>query len=200
MKRSALKLKQVANISAGYPFRGKINESPGSGVFAVQMKDVSPVTGVNWASCIEAILEGKRNPDFLNHRDILFASRGSHNYAAIVEGQPNKDGALAVASPHFYQIRCNHNGVLPEYLVWFLNQKPCQRYFEQNAEGTLTKSIRRNLLEEVPIAVPSLEKQRMIIALSETLAEERKLVERLIDNGETLMSSIANDLLIECKE
>lgn len=200
MKRNSLKLKQVANISAGYPFRGKVNESSGSGVFAVQMKDVSPVTGVNWATCIETTLEGKRQPDFLSHGDILFASRGSHNYAAIVDGQSEQDEALAVASPHFYQIRCQRDVVLPEYLVWFLNQKPCQRYFEQNAEGTLTKSIRRNVLEEAPLAVPSLEKQRMIISLSETLTEERKLVERLISNGETLMNSIANDLLTEFKE
>ncbi len=200
MKRSALKLKHVASISAGYPFRGKIKESSGSGIVAVQMKDVSPVTGVNWATCIETTLEGKRQPDFLSHGDILFASRGSHNYAALVGGKSEQEGALSVASPHFYQVRCESELILPEYLVWFLNQKPCQRYFEQNAEGSLTKSIRRNVLEDAPIAVPSLERQQMIIALSETLAEERQLVERLIDNGETLMNSIAKDLLNKCKE
>jgi len=200
MKRSALKLKHVASISAGYPFRGKIKESSRSGIVAVQMKDVSPVTGVNWATCIETTLEGKRQPDFLSNGDILFASRGSHNYAALVGGKPEQEGALAVASPHFYQVRCESELILPEYLAWFLNQKPCQRYFEQNSEGTLTKSIRRNVLEDAVIAVPSLDKQQMIIGLSETLAEERKLVERLIDNGETLMNSIAKDLLNEYTE
>ena len=78
--------------------------------------------------------------------------------------------------------------------MWLLNQEPAQRYFEQNAEGTLTKSIRRSVLEEAPVVVPTLAKQRAIIAMAKTLAEEQRLIQTLIKNGEWMMGAIANDL------
>jgi len=149
-------LEEVAVISAGHPFRGKIPEKRG-GVHVVQMRDMSPREGIMWPQCIETELTGKKPPDRLAPGDILFAARGSNNYAALVD-----DHALsikAVAAPHFFVIRPQRETLLPEYLTWFLNQAPCQRYFEREAEGTAAKSIRRSALEATPIAVPSLEKQ-----------------------------------------
>ncbi|MBF4359683.1 restriction endonuclease subunit S, partial [Vibrio anguillarum] len=55
-----MKLKQIATINAGYPFRGKIPEVPGSAVVAVQMKDVSLTEGIRWSDCLETTLPGKR--------------------------------------------------------------------------------------------------------------------------------------------
>lgn len=63
-------------------------------------------------------------------------------------------------------------------MVWLLNQVPVQRYFEQNAEGTLTKSIRRSVLEETPVVVPPLVKQQAIIAMASTLGEEQRLIKK----------------------
>ena len=79
-------------------------------------------------------------------------------------------------------------------MVWLLNQAPAQRHFEQNAEGTLTKSIRRSVLEEAPVVIPPLAKQRAIIAVANTLREEQRLIQQLISNGEHIMSAIARDL------
>ena len=101
----------------------------------------------------------------------------------------------AVAAPHFFVIRLSSNDVLPGYLAWFLNQHPCQSYLEQNAEGTLTKSIRRSVLEDVTVALPELAKQCAIIDLANTLGQEKKIVEQLLRNSERLMSTIASDLL-----
>lgn len=72
--------------------------------------------------------------------------------------------------------------------MWLLNQAPAQRYFEQNAEGTLTKSIRRSVLEDAPVVVPPLAKQRAIIAMANTLGEEQRLIQRLVNNGERMMA------------
>ena len=52
-----------------------------------------------------------------------------------------------------------HAQLLPEYLAWWLNQEPSQRYFEQNAEGSQVKSIRRSVLAETPLALPALRQQ-----------------------------------------
>ena len=97
-----MKLKHIATINAGYPFRGKISEVPGSGVVAVQMKDVSLTEGICWSDCIQTELTGKREPDYLTTGDILVAARGSHNYAVQVDQALATTGKQAVAAPHFF--------------------------------------------------------------------------------------------------
>jgi len=189
-----MKLEQIATINAGYPFRGKIPESKGSGVLAVQMRDVSLTDGIRWSSCFETKLTGKRDPGYLRTGDILVAARGSNNYAVAVDTALAPPGKQAVAAPHFFVLRLKQSAVLPEYLAWLLNQAPAQRYFEQNAEGTLTKSIRSSVLKEAQIAVPPLSKQQTIIAMANALAAEHRLMQQLISNGERMMGTIANDL------
>ena len=90
--------------------------------------------------------------------------------------------------------------LFPGYLAWFLNQRPCKSYLEQNAEGTLTKSIRRSVLEDVTVAWPELAKQRAIIDLANTLGQEKKIVEQMLRNSERLMNAIASDLLATLKQ
>ncbi|MCG8315524.1 MAG: hypothetical protein MI976_20130 [Pseudomonadales bacterium] len=189
-----MRLKHIAAINAGYPFRGKIPEVAGSPVVAVQMKDVSLTEGIRWSDCMETELTGKREPDYLIPGDILVAARGSHNYAIQVDQALTATGNQAVAAPHFFVVSLKEKDILPEFMEWLLNQAPTQRYFEQNAEGTLTKSIRRRVLEEAPVVIPPLAKQRAIIAMANTMREEQRLIQKLIINGERLMSAIANDL------
>lgn len=194
-----MKLKQISTINAGYPFRGKIPEVSGSAVVAVQMKDVWLTEGIRWSDCLETELTGKREPDYLKTGDILVAARGNHNYAVLVDQKITMIGKLTVAAPHFFLVRLKRDNqhkrdILPEFMVWLLNQAPAQRYFEQNAEGTLTKSIRRSVLENAPVIVPPLAKQHAIIAMANTLAEEQRLIQQLVNNGERMMSAIARDL------
>lgn len=188
-----MKLKQVANISAGYPFRGRIPETANSFVRVIQMKDIAQDTGIHWEGSIKTILAGKGKPDWLMPNDILFAARGIHNYAVLVDQHAHN--ISSVAAPHFYIIRCISDQILPGYLVWLLNQYPCQRYYQREAEGTLTKSIRRSVLEDTPIAIPTLAKQRHVIQLVNTLKQQQRLMQQLIDNNKILMSRLATNLL-----
>lgn len=190
-----MKLKQIGEIESGYPFRGKIAEQQGGEVVVVQMKNVSSVDGIDWSGCVSTRLTGKRDPNWLQTGDILVAARGSRNYAVQVDLTTLHGRMRAVAAPHFFVVNIKNNVVLSDYLVWFLNQAPCQRYFEQNAEGSVTKSIRRSVLENVPVAVPPLKKQQAVIGLADVLHQERRTLEQLLQNGERLMGNLANDLL-----
>ena len=188
-----MRLKDSASISAGYPFRGKIPEVQDSSIIVVQMKDASINTGIKWDECLETELTGKKKPEWLNPTDILVAARGNHYYAVQV-GERGSN-VQAIAAPHFFVVRINRFDVLPEYLTWLLNQSPCQKYLEQNAEGSMSKSIRRSVLEETPIAIPPLVKQKAIVEMVRALNREQKIIEQLLRNGEQMMSLIANDLL-----
>ncbi|GAB4294546.1 MAG: restriction endonuclease subunit S [Methylophaga sp.] len=194
-----MQLKEIATINAGYPFRGKIPEVAGSTVVVVQMKDVSRSKGIGWSNCLETELTGKREPDYLSTGDILVAARGSHHYAVQVDQALASTGKQAVAAPHFFLVRLKQESlrtkdILPEFIVWLLNQAPAQLYFEQTAEGSLTKSIRRTVLEEVPIVLPPLAEQRSITKLAATLLKEQQLAEQLLHNSKKIMTAVAKDL------
>jgi restriction endonuclease S subunit len=193
MKKFSMKLKQIAHIAVGYPFRGKVPEVVGSNVLAVQMKDISVSEGINWSTCVETETQGKRDPDWLRAGSILFVARGSNNYSVLIDD--SVEDKKAVAAPHLYIITPKKPTFLPEYLAWYLNQEPCLRYFQRESEGTLTKSIRRAALEETPIAVPSLDRQKSIVALAETLRKEQQLLNQLISNGQLTMNAIAAQLV-----
>lgn len=188
------KLGDISSISSGYPFRGRIEETEDSGYFAVQMKDISAHGVINWSGCVETELEGKKDPQWLMPGDILLAARGNRNYAVLITDAMS--GIQAVASPQFYVITLNNTaGVMPEFLVWLLNQQPCQRYFDLNAEGTLTKSLRRSFVECAEVAIPSREKQEQIIHLARNVSQQRQLSEQLIRNGEQMLNAVAGDLM-----
>lgn len=186
-------LKDITQINAGYPFRGKIPEVSHSSIVAVQMKDASVRDGIQWHECLRTELLGKKQPEWLSCSDILVAARGNHYYAVQV-GEVMA-GIQAVAAPHFFVVRITRSDVLPEYLTWLLNQSPCQKYLQQNSEGSAGKSIRRSVLEETPIAVPSITKQKVIIEMVHALQHEQKIIEQLLLNGEQMMTAIATDLL-----
>lgn len=188
-----MKLEQIAQINTGHPFRGKIHEAAGSALMAVQMKDISPTQGICWSSCIETELTGKSG-SYLKTGDILIAARGSHNYAVQVDNSLAATGKQAVAAPHFFVIKLSEKNALPEFITWLLNQKRTQRYFKQSAEGTLTKSIRINVLKDTPVIVPTIAKQQAIIKMANTLSKEKILAQQLVESGERIMSAVAKDL------
>ncbi len=191
MKEIILKLANVVTLSSGHPFRGKIPEKPGSGIYAIQMKDVSPEGGVCWSSVIETELIGKKQPDWLAPGDILFVARGSFNYAVLIEEMDKQ----VICSPHFYILRVTDPSLLPAFLAWQLNQRPLQKYFDSAAEGSVTKSIRRSILEQTEITLPPIGTQNKILELHKTILQEKKLYVELISNADKLMHALASDLM-----
>jgi len=187
-----VQLHKLAEINLGYPFRGRIKESLGSEIVAVQMKNVSLQEGVDWGGCIKTKLKGKSKPEWLQSGDILFAARGNRNYAAVID--QTLENRKAVASPHFYVIRCNQSKVIPAFLASLLNHGPSQRYFERESEGTQTKSIRRDVLANTQIALPSLAEQQKVAQLMGTIQRQQQLLQAQLHNNQKLMAGIATEL------
>ena len=178
--------------------RGRIEQVRGTGVRAVRLKDVSLHDGVDWDACIETELAGRSSPQWLEQNDVLFAAHGSHNTAAFIRESLKEAPFKAVATPMFFVLRVIDEvtlpKVLPEYLAWFINAAPSQRYFEKNAEGSRTKSVRRQVLEALEVAVPVKEKQEKIIALAKNVNEQQKCLRQLAEFNEQTLNAIAQDL------
>jgi restriction endonuclease S subunit len=135
-------------------------------------------------------LPGKREPDFLRSGDILFVARGSNHYAILYGGQFDK----AVAAPHFFVIRIKSPCVIPEFIVWQLNQVSAQKYFEKASEGSVAKSIKRTSLEQVPISLPDIQQQQALLRLYKNLFEQKRTHHELITNIEKRMRILAREL------
>lgn len=184
------RLADLADVQAGHPFRGSVPEDVEGKAFAIQMRDVSPDGRVAWEGLVKTSLDGRKSPVWLRPGDILFVARGARNYALSLEDVP----VTAVCSQYFFLLRVKSTGLLPEFLAWQINRVPAQRYLTKNAEGTDQLSIRRGVLEALPIAVPPLEQQHRIVALAKDAGRERQILETLIQNREQQLDALALDL------
>lgn len=184
-------LREVTRISAGYPFRGAVDALEPGMVGVVQMRNVE-ADAVDWDSVARVSLPTKRPTDYLASGDVIFTTRGRRNAALALDDVPG----LAVCSPHFFVLRVNEPGsLLPKFLAWQVNQRPAQDYLQQAATGSHILNITRRAIEALPIAIPTIEVQRGIVALAETATSERHLLRALIDNRQHQLDALANQIL-----
>lgn len=110
--------------------------------------------------------------------DILFAAKGSKNFAALYEAENQQ----AVASTTFFVIRLRRNDlnrILPEYLVWFLNHPNTQKNLKERAIGTAIVSISKAVLEKLEISIPDIQTQRAVLKITLLLNKEKKLKQKI---------------------
>jgi hypothetical protein len=183
----------LASVRAGHPFRGAIESVSDGGVIALQMKDVDPEHGIGWAGAIRTFLEGRKQPEWLQAGDLLLVARGVSFYAVLVTQPPGP----AVCGPAFFHLRV-HPGrpADPAFLAWQINQPPFQRQLLQSAEGSGQLSVRRPVLETLPLALPSLADQRRIAALDAAARAERIALRQLIRNREQQLHALAESLSV----
>ncbi len=111
----------------------------------------------------------------LKDGDVLFAAKGSKNFAAVFEDH----NAPSVASTSFFVIRANKNKVLPHFLAWFLNNPATQTLIKGQATGTSIPSISKQVLEHLELAVPSIETQKAILQIAQLREKEKELKQRI---------------------
>jgi hypothetical protein len=186
-------LSDLAEIRAGYPFRGKIEEEPNGDVLVVQMKDVSVETGINSDTCVRTRLPGgRKQPQWLQPGDIVFTARGNRNVATLAQAPPER----TVLSPHLFHITVRDpRAVLPAFLAWQINQEPGQEYLAKMTEGSFIRSIRRQVLESMPIQVLPVDRQHRTVQLFDLAQKETAVLERLADNRRRELRAVARDLL-----
>ena len=187
------KLSDFVELRAGHPFRGSVPDVASGNAYALQMRNVSPDAGVAWGGLVQTELDTRKSPDWLQRGDVVFVARGMRNYALCMDEVP----VPTVCSQYFFLLRVKSSPLarlLPEFLAWQINRAPAQRYLASNAEGSNQLSIRRGVLEDLPLVVPSIEQQQRIVALDDAARRERQLLGQLIINGEKQLDALAYEL------
>lgn len=114
----------------------------------------------------------------LREGDVLFAAKGTKNFAALYESKKQP----AVASTSFFVIRIQENfrnKILPEFLVWLINHPNSQKFLKGKAIGTSIVSISKAVLEELEISIPDLKTQKAILKITQLRNTEIKLKQRI---------------------
>jgi restriction endonuclease S subunit len=111
----------------------------------------------------------------LRSGDILFAAKGTKNFAAVFENHNEP----AVASTSFFVIRLTQKNILPHFLVWFLNHPSTQKLLKGQAIGTSIVSISKAVLEEIEVPVPGIKTQKAILQIAQLRNEEKKLKQQI---------------------
>ena len=186
-------LKQITSIELGFQLRSQVIQSPESRELLIQMKDVSINNGVDWATCVPTRLPGKKMPQWLREGDVIVVARGYRFFAAHIQDIPK--GFKVVAAPAFFVLSKIDAQILPEYLTWWLNQAPTQKYFEKSAEGAISKSLKRTALENTPVIIPPMAQQQHIVSLARLFREEYRLLEQMRTNTAQMQTALVNQLI-----
>lgn len=120
-------------------------------------------------------VEGIPQKHLLRHGDVLFAAKGTKNFAAVYENYNNP----AVASTSFFVIRLTKGNVQPEYLAWFLNNHSTQTLLKGQAIGTSIASISKVVLESTEISIPGIEIQKAILQITKLRNKEKSLKQQI---------------------
>lgn len=170
-------LKKIASIQMGYSFRMRLDFMDQGQIAIVQMKDLNDENRVDCKDLMRVGMNTVKEHHLVRPGDIVFRSRGQVPTAAILIEDP---GPAVVAAP-LLRIRVDQNVVLPDYLVWYINQPSSQALLLSRAKGTSLKMISKRALESLDVTVPPIEKQRAIAELAALANEEQRLLKKIAD-------------------
>lgn len=129
--------------------------------------------------------DGLTEKHLLTQGDVLFAAKGSKNFAALYESQPAGQAGKnipAVASTSFFVIRLTNSfkdNILPEFLVWLINHPVSQKFLKGKAIGTAMVSISKSVLEDLELIIPDVQTQKAILKISDLHSKEKKIKQQI---------------------
>lgn len=170
-----LKLKDIATVSSGVTFRSRIETSKYGDIRVIQMKDLGADSIVHLDENIH-IDHIKPKPNQLAKLgDVIFRSRGQTNTAALL----NEEVESTIVAAPLFRIRPDIKRVMPEFLLWWINQPSSQSYLASRSKGTMVKMVSKQGLEDLDVNLPSLEQQAKVVDFFRLAVQEGALLEKI---------------------
>ncbi len=190
MERS---LKEIANIKAGYSFRETIPVSENGNYRVIQIKDVNYSGLISSGDLVKAAVDSIK-PEYLTQTgDVLFTSCGANRRAAVVD----ETAADTIFVSQLYALKIKTDAIIPEYLAWYLNQKPAQDFFEANASGSYIQNIRHDVLAQLPVVLPPVETQKRIVEIYQLGLREREMAQKILEKRWQVVEKMLLELIKE---
>lgn len=183
-------LSALGELRTGYQLRGAVVPQAEGAHRLIQLGDVRE-DGVDVDQLVHSDLDRIRERDFLTTGDLLLRSRGASYRSVVVP--PCPPGTVAIAP--LYVLRVQTEEVIPEYLVWFINQPSSQMWLGAQARGSYIPTISREAFASLEVAVPPLAAQRRIAEIASLLRQEKALVQRLLERRDQMVQVLLAESL-----
>ena len=179
-------IKSFATVQMGYSFRSRLETFENGSVAVIQMKDLLDDNTIGCDGLARIDMDDIKEHHLVQKGDLVFRSRGLQATAAVLLDDPGK----AVVAAPLLRIRVTKpEKVLSGYLNWYISQRDAQIFLTSRAKGTVQKMISKQALEDLEVALPSLEKQKTIVELASLIAREQALLHALADKREQYIST-----------
>src|SRR5574344_1052531 len=181
------KLRDIADIRAGYAFRERLEYDAKGNVRVVQLNDLTSQNRVAFETAIRVRLLAETEPYALHKGDLVFRSRGLRTTAALMEEDA---GDVILAAP-FLRIRIKESSLItPDYLTWYISSRPAQRFFTERQSGTSVNMVTAQSLAELPVEIPPLEVQNQIVELALLSSREQQIESELAEKKKKYIEAI----------
>jgi hypothetical protein len=200
------KLKELVEIQIGYQHRDRIEAASVGSYQIIQIKDVdtdnrflaefpAPAPHRLWMGSLYRVTP-KTKPECyrVEAGNVLFLSRGTRYLAIPITPeyvQPFPDSwEQIIAIYFFYILRIRAQGILPEYLAWFLNQPPAQVMLQGISQGSGTTMVSKAAFGDLTIDVPALATQKQIVQLDQLRCKEAFLQKQIEQKRSLLVQAV----------
>lgn len=169
------KIADLAEIQYGYLFRKSIENDPDSEYAVIQIGDLRNYATVDYDNLSSVIGIQPKAHHLIRKDDVLFIAKGTNNFAVHV----NKSLSKTVAAANFLIIRVKSITLLPQFLAWYINTKPAQKYLKAHSRGTNAPTISKAALGDLVVHLPPVAIQEKIIRIQALADAESKLVSEI---------------------
>jgi restriction endonuclease S subunit len=181
------KIKDLATVQMGYSFRSRLDSTGDGNVSVIQMKDLSQDNIVDCSALIKIDMDSVKEHHLSRVGDLIFRSRGQDTSSAILLEEP---GPAVITAPLLRIRVMNPEKIQPLYLNWYIGQRDAQVFFASRAKGTVQKMISKEAIEDLEVAVPSLDIQQKIVELAALSAREQVILHEIKEKRKNYISTI----------
>jgi restriction endonuclease S subunit len=177
------RIKDCAEVRPGYSPKGAIVNDPGGTLQVITAQHLTKGEPYRYREEHRLLIVPPRSIEKYGVKpgDILFMSRGTNNYAVLLDEVPQP----SIAPLTFYIIKPKSN-VISAYLAWCLNQEMVKAKLNEMRTSAGTPMIPRREFGEIIIPLPPLAVQKQIAALAALQEKEKALLQQLVEETERL--------------
>ncbi|MGN6291230.1 MAG: restriction endonuclease subunit S [Chitinophagaceae bacterium] len=186
------RIADLVTAFTGHTLRGRMENNPDGDCAIIQAKDLTTSGSVQFRSAPYKIALNEIPPaQLLKKGDILVLSKGANNKALLYDAQFTH----AAATSAFTVLRITTTQIKPAFLAWYINSPQAQEYFGSQRAGTTTLNLSKKAIEELPVPVPPLLKQELMIKLVKQHDLYSSLLEEYQSNLRLLVNNVLNSRL-----
>ncbi|MFW5997151.1 MAG: restriction endonuclease subunit S [Verrucomicrobiota bacterium] len=187
-----MKLNQITHITSGYHSRRRIEHEPKGTHYLLSIGGIDTLTGIVSEDALTVFTPKlSKNDCIVQENDILLMCRGDRRKAVLVQQVP--PNVLVTSS--FFVIRTKDSAeVCSAYIGWYLNQPFTQHFLNRfTGQGVSMPVVRRNVVENIDIPLPPLDKQEKISQVYKCIIEEQRLLKTIGEKRFQLAEAVCRE-------